>query len=146
MATDYGTDIACIDDADARWRTCSGIRLVLQDVYHRYTTKSVLGRILNPDGTVEPNPAAENYGDDVRLYVGSKQSDESAAALGPHLSEVAQRSARVETADATVTREDAGNGNCNLRIVVKGTSAAGPFDFVFLATSTELRILSGGTP
>jgi hypothetical protein len=144
MAEDYGIDIACLDDADSRWRTTSGRNLVLQDIYHRFTTGAVLGRIINPDGTVEPNPAAENYGEDVRLLVGEALPDD-VGYLGPRFAAVAQRSRRIDTADCVVTREDAGNGNILLRIAVSGVGATGPFSFVFLASSTTLKLLSGGS-
>lgn len=142
--TDFGTAIGCMDDADPRWSTVVGNALVLQDVYHRITTDSVLGRIINPDGTIEPDPRAENFGDDVRNLVGSAQSDDELAALGPRFSAVVQRSERVDTADCRVESEDAGNGNVNLILYITGTSATGPFNFVFRADSTTVKLLSGG--
>ncbi|MEI8256221.1 MAG: hypothetical protein WCJ30_11175 [Deltaproteobacteria bacterium] len=141
--TDFGVDIACLDDADPRWTTCTGNALVLQDVYHRLTTGSVLGRIINPDGTVEPDPEAENYGDDVRLLVGDA-TDESAPGLGTRFSDVVQRSKRIDTADCVVSLESMGDGKARLILAITGTSAAGPFSFIFAATSTTLKILSGG--
>lgn len=144
MTVDFGTDILCMDDADPRWSTCSGNALILQDVYHRITTDSVLGQIINSDGTIEADPAAENFGDDVRNMVGLATSEELAAALGPRIAAVVQRSARIDTADCTVALEDAGNGKANLIIGISGTSAAGPFSFVFLASSTTVKLLSGG--
>jgi hypothetical protein len=141
-----GTDIACMDDADPRWSTCTGIALVLQGVYHRITTDSVLGRIINEDGTVEADPKAENFGDDIRKQVGAKHDDESAGALGPRYAAVIQRDERVLTADVVVTTEDAGNGNVDLILDVTGTSAEGPFEFVFRADSTTVKLLSGVFP
>lgn len=141
--TDFGTDIRCMDDADPRWSTCTGAALVLQDVYHRITTDSVLGRIINPDGTTEADPEAENFGDDVRKLVGSA-NDDNAPALGPRFAAVVQRSRRILTADCIARAEDAGNGNCNIILEISGTSAAGPFSFVFRADSTTVKLLSGG--
>ncbi len=139
-----GKDIRCIDDADPRWSTCEGIALVLQGVYHRLTTDSVLGRIINEDGTVEPDPEAEDFGEDVRRLVGAGVSEDGLPAIERRLSSVCQRDARVDTADCRCALEDIGNGKANLVINVEGTSAAGPFAFVFKASSTTLSIFAGG--
>jgi hypothetical protein len=141
---DTGTDIACIDDADPRWSTCTGNKLVLQGVYHRLTTTSVLGRIINDDGTVEADPEAEEFGEDVRLLIGSGLSEDGLPAIERRLSGVCQRDKRVDFADCKCALEDAGNGKANLIIYVSGTSAEGPFAFVFRATSTTLSIFGGG--
>lgn len=142
--TDFGRDIKCMDDADPRWSTCAGNALVLQDVYHRITTDSVLGRIINEDGTIEPDPRAENYGDDVRKLVGAGVSDDAAPGYGTRFAAVIQRSARIATADCVATLEHLDNGKANLILDITGTSAAGPFAFVFSASSTTVKLLSGG--
>ncbi len=41
--TDYGTDIACMTDADDLFSECSGLAVVAQDAFHRITTDSILG-------------------------------------------------------------------------------------------------------
>lgn len=116
---------------------------MLQGVYHRLTTWSVLGRIINDDGTVEADPEAEEFGEDVRELIGSSLSEDDLPAIERRLAGVCQRDKRVDTADCRCELEDAGNGKASLIINVSGTSAAGPFAFVFRATSTKLSIFGG---
>src|SRR5690349_15704424 len=121
MTIDYGTDLACFDDApSALFPPIDGLGLIRQEMYHRLTVDSVLGWILEDDGTLSPDPSAENWGKDVRRECGAPHTAASAAALGPQYAAVIQRSGRVATADIAVTRTILGNGMVALDFAITG--------------------------
>ncbi len=142
MATDYGVDFACFDDApSALFPTVTGLDLVRQDVYHRITNRSVLGWIVADDGSLAPDPKAENYGGEMWSLLGSAQTDESASALGPTISGWIQNSGRIEFADVGVTRiVDRGTGILTLRLDITGQAkqSAEPFAFVYFVRGTTV--------
>lgn len=148
MATDYGRDFDCFDDApSALFPTITGLALVRQDIYHRISNDSVIGWIVDDAGNLAPDPAAENYGRDVRRLLGAAQTDASAAALGPQISAAIQRSGRIEYADVAVTRIVRSTGIVALRLAISGVAKQPPepFSFVYFVTDTTVSDTFPGT-
>lgn len=106
-----------MDDADALFSTCTGLDVVAQEIYHRMTNRTVLG------------PGGEDFGEDVTKWVGMDPA--KLARRGPVLSEVLQRSERIDTADVKVTPSRIAGTRWAGRIEVTCTTALGPFRRVF---------------
>lgn len=121
MATDFGTDIACVYDADAFFSTTSGIDLVRQDAIHRLLTDDILG----DDGT--GSLVIAGWGYDVRRLLGMPAS--RLASMQPVLSEVLTRDERVDSADVTLTSRTV-RGLTDVLVEVVGRTADGAFSFV----------------
>jgi hypothetical protein len=141
MATDYGVDLACFDDAPTPlFPTVTGLDLVEQDVYHRITNDSVIGWTIADDGSPALDPDAENYGKDARRCLGQATTEASAAALGPQFSAAIQRSGRIEFADVAVTRRETPGGIVVLTLAITGVAkqSGEAFSFVYHVTATTV--------
>jgi hypothetical protein len=108
----YGTDIACINDADELFTEATGLQVVIQDVIHRITTTSVLG------------PGGDDWGYDLRNLLGATTKE--LARMQPTITEVIQRDDRIETADVTLTATTT-NGLADIDVRIECTTALGPF-------------------
>lgn len=120
----YGIDIACLVDADALFTSIVGLPVVVQDLYHRVTTASVLG------------PGGDDWGRDARRLLGMKES--RALLQGPAFSAVVQRDPRVQTADVAIIKGTAPHAYV---MTITGTTAAGPFRLVLGVSSLRVAIL-----
>ncbi len=113
--TDFGTDIACMRDADSLFTSTSGVALVRQDAFHRITTDSVLG------------VGGDDWGFDSRRLLGANTTTLKARQMT--LAAVIQRDPRVLTADVIITATST-NGIADVAIVANCTTAEGPFDII----------------
>lgn len=111
-ASYYGTDLACINDADELFSEVSGINLIIQDTIHRITTTSVLG------------PGGDDWGYDLRNLLGASTAE--LARMQPTITEVIQRDDRIDTADVTLTATIT-NGLADIDVRIECTTALGPF-------------------
>lgn len=127
LPSQFGTDIACITDADAQWSTVDGINLVLQDLIHRITTDDILG-----DNGV-------GWGYDVRKLLGMYSTDIEAE--GPKIAEAIQRDERIDTVDVVLTPVTNKGNLVDVTLTISGTTALGPFKFtrnVSQLTTTDM--------
>lgn len=125
----YGTDIACVADADELFSEVTGLDVVVQDAIHRITTDHILG----PNGI--------DWGYDCRKLLGGTDRDLRLAQ--PIITEVLTRDDRVETADVSLTSMSR-NGIVDAELTVTLYTAYGPFTFTRLIselTTTELENL-----
>jgi hypothetical protein len=125
-AASYGTDIACLFDADELFTSVTGIDAVYQDAFHRLTVDNLIG----PDG--------DGWGFDVRNLLGIRSS--RLAAFQPVIAEVLKRDPRIETAAVTITSTTT-NGLTDVVVDVKCTTAQGPFEFTLSVASLTAAIL-----
>jgi hypothetical protein len=89
MATEYGTDFACVEDLDAKLSLASGPRMVAEAVVRRLST---------PRGGLWYDPA---YGTDLRGYLNGASSRFRVAS---DVEREALKDERVAAAAASVTR------------------------------------------
>lgn len=111
----YGKDVRCIRDADGLFSSAIGVDIAVQSAIHRITTDSVLG------------PGGDDWGYDSHKLLGMKQDE--LTRQQPLLSEAITRDQRILTADVELTATST-DGLADVVISVKGTTAAGPFEFV----------------
>ena len=88
-AQDYGTDVACVVDADELFSEAEGIDVVAQDALHSITQEDFLG------------PGGDGRGIDVRTFVGANQS--FLTSRQPLVAEVLERDDRITHADVVLT-------------------------------------------
>lgn len=94
-----GVTFACRDGLDASFRiAASDEEIVIDEVYHRMTTDSVLG----------DTDEAQAWGLNVFRECGSYVSDAKIQLLGPTYSAMLQGSPLIDSADVTVTRGSTG--------------------------------------
>jgi hypothetical protein len=127
--TYYGSDLACINDADEMFSEAVGLPVVVQDALHRLTCDSVLG------------PNGDDWGFDCRNLSGMKSSE--LVMMQPTLIEVLTRDDRIESADVELTAVEA-NGLTDTQIAATLYTAEGPFSFTRLIselTVTDLENL-----
>jgi hypothetical protein len=143
MSTTLGITFACRDDLTPGFSLATSDAQILGDeIYHRLTTDRVLG--FDDDGNYTAEAAS--FGDDVRKLQGAAMTDDAIAALGPRFSAMLQRSGRIETADARVTRGVLVNGEAPLYFAVDVVASTGaPLSFLFRLTGATL-VNVGVTP
>ena len=127
--TYYGSDLACINDADEMFSEAVGLPVVVQDALHRLTCDSVLG------------PNGDDWGFDCRNLSGMKASE--LVMMQPTLIEVLTRDDRIESADVELTAVEA-NGLTDTQISATLYTAEGPFSFTRMVselTVTDLENL-----
>lgn len=124
----YGTDIACVHDADSLLTPTTGMSVVAQSAYHRLTTDSVMG------------PGGLGWGYDCRRLIGMNASRLSG--MQPILCEVLQRDDRILAADVRIAGTTA-NGLATVRITVTCYTAGGPFSFVVDTTDLRATTIEG---
>jgi hypothetical protein len=122
--TDFGTDFACFSDLDQSLRMIGGLELVKQAVFHRLTTKDLLD--------------VEDFGIDVREYLGRGLTAANVDGLRSEIEEVAERDIRVE--EATVKLRLDGNV---LTIDLSCVTSEGPFRLVLSVTALTVQDITG---
>ncbi len=99
----YGIDLDCVDDVDETGRLKTGPDLIAQDVYHRLTTKKLIDN--------------DDFGIDVRTYIGGGYDEETISSIQPEIDEVVQRDKRVASSVTTATLVS-GEGTNDIKIVL----------------------------
>lgn len=115
LPSDYGLDIACVDDADVFWTAAVGLPVVYQDAYHRVTTDNILG------------PGGVGWGRDCRRLLGMKTSE--LAAEQTAYAQVLARDERIQSATVTLTATTRG-AVADVRFEAVCITADGPFSLV----------------
>lgn len=129
MATDFGRDLACLDDLDPNAREVEDEELLVQEAYKRITT---------PRGSVVDD---DDYGKDVRSYLQKAMTAAEIASIPGQLRNEILKDDRFDDVKGTVVLEDGGQMLRGELILFTGE---GPFPLVFEATAdTVARILEG---
>lgn len=115
LPSDYGTDIACQNDADPFWSTVTGIGSVQQDAYHRVTTDDILG------------PGGVGWGRDCRRLLGMPTSQLPAEQVA--FGQTLQKDDRIQTATVAIVATTR-NGVADVAFTAVCVTAQGPFDLV----------------
>jgi hypothetical protein len=130
-ATIFGVTLSCRDGFDELFSVAqTDEQIVLDDVYHRMTTDTVLG----------DTEEAASFGLNVFRRCGAAMSDPQIAALGPEYAAMLQGSPLVEFADVAVTRgtrTDLIGLNFEVSVTAKSPltgDIVGSFSFVFRLT------------
>jgi hypothetical protein len=111
-AQDYGTDIACVVDADELFSEAEGVDVVAQDALHAITQDDFLG------------PGGDGRWIDVRKFIGAKQT--FLTSQQPIVVEVIERDERISHVDVVLTAITS-NGLADIQIEITGFTEAGPF-------------------
>lgn len=130
-AQDYGTDIACVVDADELFSEAEGVDVVEQDCLHAITQEDFLG------------PGGDGRGIDVRKFIGAKQT--FLTSQQPIVAEVIERDERVSHVDVVLTAITS-NGLSDVQIEITAFTDAGPFRLtkkISDLTATELEAGEG---
>ena len=90
MATDYGTDVACVADFSGEFREVSGQRLIAE---------ALARRLITPRGMDLDDP---DYGTDLRAHVGLEYTARNAARLVSDAQAECAKDERVEAAVVSV--------------------------------------------
>lgn len=114
MTTDFGRDLACMDDLEAGMREVTGIDILVQSAYHRIMTER---------GT---NPLNLTYGEGFVGLILSATTNEELSAHADHLRDALAEDERFYVVDLTLTIEDS-----IVTLTLSATSALGPFELVF---------------
>lgn len=110
--TTLGITFACRDGFDAQFSLAqSDAEIVIDEAYHRLTTKSVLG----------DTPEAIDFGINIFDRCGAAMSDGEIAAFGPECAAVLQRSPLIEHADVAATKLPSAPGTTSLELAVTAT-------------------------
>lgn len=117
----YGRDVRCMNDADALFTEAQGLEVVRQDVFHRLTQDDILG----DDGS--GSLRVVGWGFDVRRLLGADAR--TLAQVQPRLVEVVLRDQRIDFAEVELT-PIVRNGLADVRLVVLGQTALGPFSLI----------------
>lgn len=125
-ATYYGTDVACVNDADEMFSEAVGLPVVVQDALHRLTVDSVLG------------PNGDDWGYDCRKLSGMKAAE--LVLMQPTLIEVLTRDDRIEGADVELTAVET-NGLTDTRIDITLYTAEGPFTLTRMVSELTVNDL-----
>lgn len=126
----YGSDIACIVDADELFSEAEGIDVVAQDCLHAITQEDFLG------------PGGDGRGIDVRKFIGAKQAFLTSQQL--IVAEVIERDDRISHADVILTAIES-NGMADIRIDVTAFTDEGPFSFTKnVSELTPAELEAGG--
>lgn len=124
---ELGTDVSTFPDLDPTFAPLIGPRVVAEALARRLTT---------PRGSLLGQP---DYGIDVRDALNEGVSRASLFALKASIEAEAEADPRVAEVDVSLTFDPAAG---SLRIVVAGTTAAGPFELVMAVTALTVEILT----
>jgi hypothetical protein len=111
--TNYGVDVACVQDADPMWSEVTGVALVRQDTIHVLTCDSFLG------------PNGDGRGFDVHKLLGMPA--EQVITMGPTIAGTVLEDERILTCDVLLTPIYRPNGTVDIDLEVQCTTALGPF-------------------
>lgn len=125
----YGNDLACLEDADDLFSGVVGLPVLLQDLYHRVTTRNVMG------------PGGEDWGDDCTTLLGMATA--KALQQGPRFSAAVQRDPRVQTADVSIVQ---GQDPYSYVMSIAGLTAAGPFSLILGISTLTIDVLDAQAP
>jgi hypothetical protein len=117
--TDYGNDIACLDDVAEDFRTVTGAALLAQVAYHRITTENLVDE--------------EGWGIDITEEVGRAVTQGDLDLLGLRCADVVQRDPRIERVTCILTQTDGAVGDdrdVSLRLSGFGVVDGAPFELV----------------
>jgi hypothetical protein len=117
----YGTDVRCMNDADALFTPTTGLDCIKQDAYHRLTTDDLPG----DDGS--GGLVIVGWGFDVRRLLGTPTS--RLRSLEPTLVDVLLRDERIQSARVTLTATTT-SGVADILLTVTCTTALGPFTLI----------------
>lgn len=132
MATDYGYDTACVSDV--------GLVDVVITSPQRVIGERVARRLLTPRGGLAAvDPAAADFGIDVRQFLLGRLSPSSKSQLQQIISSECVKDEEVLNADVTVTFVNGGA----LTIAIRLTSAAGPFILTLNVTALTTELIFG---
>lgn len=128
--TDFGHDLACVDDLDPTMREVSGERVVQEVIARRCTTAPGM------------NVDAPDEGIDIRDFLGDDVDEAAILQLRADVLEQATADPRVFSAavNMTLTQVD---GDTAVTIDVNADSAEGPFSLVLEASELTVAILRG---
>lgn len=113
-ARSYGTDIACISDADELFTEAVGVDVIMQDTIHVLTCDEFLG------------PGGAGRGKDLRTLIGKSTAD--LAEEQPNILEVIERDDRITKAEVELTATTT-NGMADVILRCVCQTELGPFDF-----------------
>jgi hypothetical protein len=108
----YGTDVACVVDADELFSEAVGVDVVAQDSLHAITQEDFLG------------PGGDGRGIDVRKFIGANQTFLNSQQ--PLVAEVIERDERINHVDVVLTAITT-NGLADVQIQITGFTDEGPF-------------------
>lgn len=130
--TDFGHDLACVNDLDPTMREVEGGRLVQEVIARRCITAPDM----NIDAPGEGIDVRESLGDDVT------ESDMLQLRADVLRESTADPRAPIATVNMTLDQVD---GDTRATIDVNPEGAAGPFSLVVTPDKLTLEILRGGT-
>lgn len=127
MATDYGTDVSCVDDLDPTFALVRGSTAVAQALARRFITAR---GGLHYDGT---------YGYDLRNHLNASLDAGDEFLIASAVEAQCEQDERVRSASARVTYVAATE---TLRVAIVAEGDAGPFELVLGVSAVTIEILS----
>ncbi len=127
MATDYGSDIHCIDDIDPSFSVVTGRLAVAQALARRLGT---------PRGGLFYDP---EYGFDLRQFANAGFNQALSFQISAGIEAECVKDERVRSASASVTYDAQTE---RLTTAVDGISDAGPFRLVLSVSSVTVEVLA----
>lgn len=125
MTTNYGSDFLCMSDLDEALRFVSGPALAMQNVFHRLTTPALVDD--------------DDFGIDVRAFIGRGYTAATIAEIQPTIEEVAQRDDRVKSCVCTARLESGADVNeVQIILELKVETEEGPFRLVLKVTTDNI--------
>lgn len=127
MTTDFGWDVACVDDIDPAFELVTGPKAVAQAIVRRHIT---------PRGGLH---YAGTYGYDLRQHLNGSFEPGDEFVIAQAVEAQCEQDERVRSADVTVSYE-AASEKLRVRIVV--ALDEGPFEFVLGVSAVTVEVLS----
>jgi hypothetical protein len=132
MATDYGFDTACVSDVGLVDVVLTSPRLVIG--------QRVARRLQTPRGGLAAiDPAAADFGWDVRQYTLGRLSPAGLAQAQQQIGAECTKDEEVESAVVTLTFVSGGA----LTVIIQLASAAGPFTLTLNVTALTVEVVFG---
>lgn len=126
--TDFGRDMACMDDLEESMHEVTGIAVLVQSAYHRIMTER------------GSNPLNLNYGEGFVGLILSATTEAELAAHADHLRDALAEDERFYVVDLTLKMED------NIVVLsLTATSALGPFSLVFGVDVKTGKVIADAT-
>jgi hypothetical protein len=124
--TDYGTDVACVDDLDPMFEEITGRRVLIQALLCRFQT---------PRGGLFYDA---NYGLDLRSYLGEGFTTADLKLVQTEIAAECLKDERVAAATAVVVM-DASQGTMSVTVQIR--DATGPFTMVLTVDHVTVTLL-----
>lgn len=132
MATNYGYDTACVSDV--------GLVDVVITSARRVIGERIARRLQTPrGGLASVDPAAADFGIDVRQFLLGRMSSASVSQAQQTISSECTKDEEVLAADVTVTFVNGGA----MTIAIRLTSASGPFVLTLNVTALTTELVFG---